>query len=267
MNILKSDAPIGFFDSGVGGLTVLNKVKKIMPNESFIFYGDTLHVPYGDKTKEQLLEYSKNILKFFEQKGCKAVVMACNTTSSVIYDDIKDDYDFKLYPVVQSVGKILSQLPIERLGVFATKATIDSGAYEKEVNKYNKGIKVFGQFCPNWVNIVENDLTKDLASIAVIKKDLDKMLTNKPEKIVLGCTHYPYLINILSIFAPKDMFIDPAVPFAQYIKDDLTQNNLINNSSGHFEEFYVSSAPEKFKQAAKMFYNLKQNPKLLTFYT
>ena len=136
MNILKSDAPIGFFDSGVGGLTVLNKVKKIMPNESFIFYGDTLHVPYGDKTKEQLLEYSKNILKFFEQKGCKAVVMACNTTSSVIYDDIKDDYDFKLYPVVQSVGKILSQLPIKRLGVFATKATIDSGAYEKEVNKY-----------------------------------------------------------------------------------------------------------------------------------
>ena len=191
--------------------------------------------------------------------------MACNTTSSVIYDDIKDDYDFKLYPVVQSVGKILSQLPIKRLGVFATKATIDSGAYEKEVNKYNKDIKVFGQYCPNWVSIVENDLTKDINSIAIIKNDLDKMLTCNPEKIILGCTHYPYLLNILSVFAPKDMFIDPAIHFAQYIKDDLTENNLLTDSSNRFEEFYVSSAPEKFKLAAKMFYNLKQNPKLLTF--
>ena len=146
MNTLKSDAPIGFFDSGVGGLTVLNKVKKIMPNESFIFYGDTLHVPYGEKTKEQLLEYSTNILKFFEQKGCKAVVMACNTTSSVIYNDIKDKYNFKLYPVVQSVVEIFSQLAIKRLGVFATRATIESNAYANEIHKYNSEMEVFGQY-------------------------------------------------------------------------------------------------------------------------
>ena len=109
-----SDAPIAFFDSGVGGLTVLNKVKKILPNENYIYYGDTLHVPYGEKTKEQLLESSDKILKFFEQKGCKAVVMACNTTSSVIYDDIKNKYNLKLYPIVQSVAEILAKEPIER---------------------------------------------------------------------------------------------------------------------------------------------------------
>ena len=97
LNSIDNNAPIAFFDSGVGGLTVLNKVKKILPNENFISFGDTLHVPYGEKTKEQLLEYSDDIIKFFESKGCKAVVMACNTTSSVIYDDICGKYNVKLY--------------------------------------------------------------------------------------------------------------------------------------------------------------------------
>ena len=118
-NKLNSDSPIAFFDSGIGGLTVLNKVKKVLPNESFIYYGDTVHMPYGEKTKEQLLEYSDNIFRFFEEKGCKAVVMACNTTSSVIYNDVKGKYNFKLYPIVQSVAEILSKLNISRLGVFA----------------------------------------------------------------------------------------------------------------------------------------------------
>lgn len=266
MHILKSDAPIGFFDSGVGGLTVLKKVKKIMPNESFIFYGDTLHVPYGEKSKEELLKYSANILNFFDKKGCKAVVMACNTTSSVIYDDIKDKYGFKLYPIVQSVGKIISNLPIKTLGVFATKATIESCAYQKEINKYNSEIRVLGQYCSQWVKIVENNSINSIESMAIVQNDLSKMLKNKPDKIILGCTHYPYLLNILSKFASPDMFIDPAEPFAQYIKSDLEKYELAKGVvEARFEEFYVSSSPEKFIQAAKMFYSLKSKPKLLVF--
>ncbi len=265
-NILNNNAPIGFFDSGVGGLTVLNKVKRLMPEESFIFYGDTLHVPYGDKTKEQLLDYSKNILKFFEIKGCKAVVMACNTTSSVIYDDIKNSYSFKLYPVVQSVAKILADYDIERLGVFATKATINSQAYSREIHKYNQNMNVFGQYCPNWVSIVEENLTQEPESISIVKKDFDKMLKNSPEKIVLGCTHYPFLLNILTEFAPADMFIDPAIFLAEYIKEDLAKNNLLCPSNpNRFEEFYVSSNPAKFKSCAKMFYELTSNPELKIF--
>ena len=109
-NNFDADSPIAFFDSGIGGLTVLNKVKKILPDENYLYYGDTAHVPYGEKTKEQLLDYSADILKFFEQKHCKAVVMACNTTSSVIYDEIRDKYNFKLYPIVQSVAKKFCQV-------------------------------------------------------------------------------------------------------------------------------------------------------------
>ena len=264
-NKLNSDSPIAFFDSGIGGLTVLNKVKKVLPDESFIYYGDTVHMPYGEKTKEQLLEYSDNIFRFFEEKGCKAVVMACNTTSSVIYNDVAGKYNFKLYPSVQSVAEVLSGLNIKRLGIFATRATIESKAYSKNIARYNQNIEVFGQFCPDWVHFVEENSMDKPENIKIIKADLDKMLANEPERIVLGCTHYPFLLDVLSQFAPKDMFIDPALYFAEYIKNDLTENNLITQAANRFEEFYVSSSPELFKSSSKMFYDVENMPELLTF--
>ncbi len=265
LNDINSNAPIAFFDSGIGGLTVLNKVKKLLPYENFIYYGDTLHMPYGEKTKEQLLEYSDNIFKFFESRGCKAVVMACNTTSSVVYEEVKDNYNFKLYPIVQSVAEILSKLNIERLGVFATRATIESKAYENNIAKYNPNIKVFGQFCPDWVHFVEENSMEETKNIEIIKFDLDKMLSNNPQKIVLGCTHYPFLLDILSRFTPKDMFIDPALYFSEFIKNDLAKYGLLRQAGTGFEEFYVSSSPELFMSSSKMFYDIKEVPQLLTF--
>lgn len=262
----ENNSPIGFFDSGVGGLSVLKEVKRLLPHENYLYYGDTVHVPYGEKAKEQLISYSKNILKFFHGRGCKAVVMACNTTSSTVYEDIKDLYSFKLYPVVQSVAKVLSSFDIERLGIFATKSTINSQAYPREISKYNSKIKVYGQYCPDWVGFVEKNLVKEPKSIKVIKSDLDKMMQNKPDKIVLGCTHYPYLLPVLTKFAPQDVFIDPAIPFAKYIAQDLKRNNLLNSAiSGGSEEFYVSSNPAQFKDSAKMFYPIDKKVNLLTF--
>lgn len=258
--------PIAFFDSGVGGLTVLHHLKKLLPDENYLYFGDTLHVPYGEKTKNQLIEYSDNILNFFNSLGCKAVVMACNTTSSVIYDDIKGKYDFKLYPIVQTVSKVLSKLKISNLGVFATKATIESKAYEREIAKYNPNIKVFGQYCPNWVKIVENNTLNLPENIEIVKKDLELMLKNNPENIVLGCTHYPFLKGILSKFAPEDLFIDPAVYFAELIVSDLKKNALLKNSNSDGDvKFFVSSNPQKFKDSAKLFYDIKELPQLVTF--
>lgn len=267
MSILNNlnEQPIGFFDSGIGGLTVLNKVKKILPQENYIYYGDTLHMPYGEKTKEQLLFYSDAIFKFFEQKGCKAVVMACNTTSSVVYDDVKNKYGFKLFPIVQSVAKILAELDVDRLGVFATRATIESGVYSREISKYNQVMEVFGQFCPQWVHIVEEHTMNSPENIDIIKRDLDRMLENKPDKIVLGCTHYPFLLETLAKFAPREMFIDPAIAFADFIKAELDKDNLLNTCADPTESFYVSSEPHQFKIASKMFYDVKEEPRLLTF--
>lgn len=265
LNNYDKNSPIAFFDSGLGGLTVLNKVKKILPNEDCIYYGDTLHMPYGEKTKEQLLEYSDNIFKFFQKQGCKAVVMACNTTSSVIYDTVKDKYDFKLFPIVQSVSKILAQLPINRLGIFATRATITSKAYSKGIAKYNKKMQVFGQFCPDWVHIVEEHSMDSEKSREIIKQDLERMLLNKPEKIVLGCTHYPFLLGVLSEFAPEEMFIDPAIHFANHIKQELGKMDLLSSKTTSSDKFYVSSNPENFQKASKMFYELNEPPELLVF--
>lgn len=262
---IDNNAPIAFFDSGIGGLTVLNKVKAILPNEKFLYYGDTLHMPYGEKTKEQLLEYSDNIFKFFESKGAKAVVMACNTTSSVIYEEVKDKYNFKLYPIVQSVSKILASLDVKTLGIFATRATIESGAYQNEIAKYNPEINVVGQYCPNWVHIVEENSMNSEENQAIILSDLEKMLQNKPEKIVLGCTHYPFLTSVLSKLVPESMFIDPAVDFANFIKQDLQKSNLLATDGISSEEFYVSSNPELFQSSAKMFYDVKELPELLLF--
>lgn len=263
MHILNKNASIGFFDSGVGGLTVLKELKKILPDESYIFIGDTKHVPYGDKTKQELLSYSDKILGYFEQREVKAVVMACNTTSSVIYEDIKNKYPFKLYPLVQSCAEIFSALDVKKLGVFGTKATIKSGAYEKEIHKYNKDIDVIGQYCPDWVKIVENNSVDIDNNIKIIKSDLEKMLKNKPDKIILGCTHYPYLLRVLEKYAPKEMFIDPSPVFASFIKEDLQCNNLLSENKECAEEIFVTSSPDNFKQASAMFYKTDKTPQLL----
>lgn len=260
MTTSRNNLPIGFFDSGVGGLTVLKEVRKLLPNENIIYFGDTAHVPYGEKTKEQLLEYSDKILNFFDQKKCKAVVMACNTTSSTIYEDIKNKYYFKIYPIVQYISKILGKANLQRLGIFATKATINSGAYEKEIAKYSSETKIYGRACPEWVKIVEDNTIEKPESIEIIKNDLNIMLRMDPQKIVLGCTHYPFLLPVLTQFAPEELFIDPAKYFASAININLIQSCLKNESDTQpYEEFYVSSEPEKFKESAKMFYDIKTN--------
>ena len=268
MRILNNDkfAPIAFFDSGVGGLTVLNHIKKILPYENYIYYGDTIHMPYGEKSKEELLNFSEPIFRFFERKNCKAVVMACNTTSSMIYEDVKDKYNFTIYPIVQSVAKIIAQMNINSLGVLATRGTIESNAYPNQINKYNKNMKVSGHFCPQWVHIVENNLIDLPESIEIVKSDLDEILKFNPDKIVLGCTHYPYLLNLLSNLKSRDTFIDPAQYFASFISEDLEAKNLLNDylSAGTCE-YYVSSNPKAFKSVGNLFCNIDKKPILLKF--
>ncbi len=260
----KKNKPIAFFDSGVGGLTVYARLKEILPMEDYIYYGDTKHMPYGEKTKEELLEYADKIFDFFIKKDAKAVVMACNTTSSVIYDTIKDKYNIKIYPLIQSVSRSIAGLPIKKLGVFATPATVNSNAYKKELQKYNPNIEVIQIACREWVRIVEENKINHPESITLVKKNFDDMMSHNPEKIILGCTHFPYLTDIFTKFVSKHIFIDPSTYFAEFIKDDLIKNNLTSRSGGN-EEIYVSANPESFMLSAKMFYELKEAPVLKCF--
>ena len=257
----KSDKyrPIGLFDSGVGGLTVYKELKTLLSSEDYIYLGDTLNMPYGEKSENELTEIARKIFDFFAAKHVKAVVMACNTTSAICYDKLKDDYDFKIYPVIQSVSKIISNLTVNRIGVFAAPATVNSHAY----SKYIVGKDVFEVACPEWVKIVENNeiLTQD--SIQKVKSKIDEMMEFRPEKIILGCTHYPYLADIIGQFYKKENLINPAKYFAEFIKEDLSKCDLLGVNGGGYENIYVSAEPVKFMLSAEKFYEISKLPKLL----
>lgn len=255
---------LAFFDSGVGGVTVFKQVKALLPKEDYIYFGDMKNLPYGEKSKKELIEITDKIFKFFETQDVKAVIMACNTTSANTYDDLKDKYSFKIYPIIQSCASVIAKLPIKKIGILATDATIKSGAYGRELKKHNPKLEVFESGCPPWVGIVEDNKQKELKSVACVESYLGKMLYNFPDKIVLGCTHYPYLMDVLAKFTSKDMFIDPSVYFAEFIKNDLAKNGLLNKKiTEGSEEFFVGAYPEKFKETASRFYPIKELPKVI----
>ena len=237
---------------------MLSEFRRILPDEDCIYFGDTLHMPYGEKSKEQLLKFSKKAFSFFESRGVKAVVMACNTTSATVYDVLKNDYPFKLYPIIQSVTEILANLNIKKIGVFATPATINSHAYKNGINAVNKNMSVIEIPAPEWVKIVENGTAKSDFAQQEIRIRMENMMKHSPEKIVLGCTHFPFLISELEKYAPATMFINPAKSFAEYIKRDLEKLKALHDRQIRgSEEFFVSSEPKKFVQTAQLFYPVK----------
>lgn len=259
-----NEKPIAFFDSGVGGLTVYSKVKKLLPNENFVYFGDLKNIPYGEKSKEELIKIADRIFKFFEEKDVKAVVMACNTTSANTYDILKDKYKFKIYPIIQCCASVIAQMPVKKIGIFATDATIKSGVYGRELKKHNPKLETFEMSCPPWVGIVEEQKQNEQKSVACVESYLGKMLENFPDKIILGCTHYPYLMGVLAKYTPKDMFIDPSEYFATYIKNDLAKLDMLNKTGVGSEEFLVSANPEAFQKAGSMFYPIKELPKVVS---
>lgn len=254
---------IAFLDSGVGGITVFEKLKKLLPYENYLYLGDLKNFPYGNKSYDELLDITTKNFDYFKTLGIKALVMACNTTSATVYEELKGKYDFKIYPIIQSTASVIAKLPVKKIGVFATEATIKNGAYGRELKKHNPDLEVFELACPSWVKIVEEKSQNEPESIEQVKFYLEKMLENQPDKIILGCTHYPYLLEVLEKFAPRELFIDPSEFFAKFIKSDLGLKDLLNENSEGSEKFLVSASPEKFKEAASLFYSLKTLPEVV----
>lgn len=255
---------IGVMDSGVGGLTVLKQMLDICPNEHYIYFGDTKNLPYGEKTKQELIIAAKKVFDFYAEKKVKAVIMACNTTSATVYDELKDNYDFTIYPIIQIVSKCLAMdKKLKKIAVMATKATVDSHKYAIELKKNNAEIDVYEQACPLWVPVVERKLT-NYDEKEIISGYLNEVLKFSPQKVILGCTHYPYLLNKISKYADESLFINPAKIFANYIKEDLNAKKLLCESQEGCVEYFASSNPEKFKENAKLFLEIEQKPELIT---
>lgn len=255
---------IGVYDSGIGGTTVFKDLNKLLENENYIYFGDTKNLPYGTKSKEELLAISSSIFDFFAKKNVKAVVMACNTTSSMVYDEIKSRYDYEIYPIIQIAAKCIAPRYNGKMGVLATIGTVGSNKYKQALLKNNKNLEVFQQACPDWVKIVESGDYTSKKNLEIIEKCLRPLIEKGCKNIILGCTHYPYLTQVLTQMSEgKVNFINPSMDFTKFIKEDLTRKNLLSEKRLYEPEFFVSSNPEAFKIASKGFYELDKLPQLV----
>lgn len=248
---MQSNAPIGVFDSGLGGLSVFGELKKILPNENFIYFGDNANVPYGEKSREQLVSFSRNILDYFASCGVKMVLMACNTSSAVTLNLVKDEYDFDVLGLIEPVSKYLAEQDVERVGVIATSATINSNAYRDTILKYSDK-EVFQVACPGLVEIVEEGRIETAEARALVSKYVEPLLAQSVAKIVLGCTHYPFLGGIIEDLAQdKDILINPAEFLAQEAYAILKSRDSLNSAGDGTTQFFTSKDPEDFVRVGK----------------
>lgn len=263
---------IGLFDSGVGGLSVLRAIIQSGINDDFVYFGDTKNVPYGTKTKEEILSYTREIMRFFMENGVESAIMACNTSSALVYDELCAEFSdrIKIYPLIQSVAPFFTDEK-ETIGVMATKATVKSFAYTKEIMKQNKNAKVIELECQDFVRIVENRLYDDAGAIRYIKEKAEQLKNAGCKKVILGCTHFPYLAPILSKFAAGVEFIDPAKYLVEVVKKGLAKNGYFGVDAGAAGsaktfstfKFYVSKDPEGFKRSGSIFFDIKDEVRLM----
>ena len=247
---------IGLLDSGVGGLSVLRRLYEIMPDKNYIFFGYTKNVPHGTKTPEQIFSYTKKILEFFIAKNVKNVVFACNTTSAVAYDELKKYFSSKLniFPLIQTVAKpaIEGLADNDTIAILATRATINSHKYKTEIEKINSKINVLELDCTGFVEIVENRTYNDESSLNLIKSKLDIVRAHNAKRVVLGCTHYPYLEPIFKNILNVEYF-DPAASLSSVVKAKIGEG-----ANGGQIKCFVSKNPENFIKSAKMFFDIQK---------
>jgi len=266
MNKMNDNRPIGVFDSGVGGLSVLKKLVKKLPDENYIYFGDTARVPYGEKSREQLLDFSREILNWYKSLNVKAVLMACNTSSAVTLNELKDNYDFPILGLIQPTADYISSLDINKVGIIATSATVKSGAYSKSIKNCSKGIEVFETPCPGLVEIVESGKINDLESKQIVEKYINTLTSQNVEKIVLGCTHYPFLSDVINdILERDDMLIDPACCLVEQAFEVLNNLGLINSEGQGSRKYYVSGDVDSFINVARIFYEDCQSAEQINF--
>lgn len=248
------DRAIGIFDSGLGGLTIFKQVRRQMPNENIIYFGDTAHVPYGSKSKETVTEYSINIAKFLEGKNVKLILIACNTASALALAAVKRQVKVPVLGVITPGAKCAAKTSAGKsVVVLATESTVKSKAYPKHIKKIDKGIKVAQYSCPLFVPVIEEGLTDDPITDLVIKKYLEpvKSLKADADTVILGCTHYPVIKkNIAKVFGPGVVLVDSAEEIAKEAKELLTKKGMLKKSGKGKVQMYASDSPARFEKLA-----------------
>lgn len=250
---------IGIFDSGLGGLTVVKEIMNLLPNEQIFYLGDTARMPYGTKTKETIIRFSKENTAFLLKKNVKIIVVACNTASALALKEIKKTFDIDIIGVIEAGARAAVEMTKnKRIGIIGTKATILSGAYIAGIKKYDSKCNVFGQSAPLLVPLVEEGWLTNKETESILRNYLESFKTKKIDTLVLGCTHYPLLKPLIKKILPKVTIIDSAMEMAKTVRAILEARDMTaqrNNRSK--SEFFVTDTPDTFNKVGKMF--LKKN--------
>lgn len=249
--------PIGVFDSGIGGLTVANAILKHLPNEELIYFGDTAHMPYGEKSADAIRYYCLRIVKFLLEKNCKIIVIACNSAASAAYKILLDFFGKEVL-FVNVVDPLVERVYTEgyhKVGVIATKATIKTGVYEQKLKELQPDLKVISLATPLLAPMIEEGFFHDKISHSVIENYLSYPDFEGIEAMLLACTHYPLIkTDIEAFFNNKVKIYDSTDVVAEEVKRKLAEHNLLNDKKRHEHHFYVSDYTESFERSTKVFF-------------
>ena len=249
----KKMAPIGVFDSGVGGLTVAREISRQLPYENIVYFGDTARVPYGSKSQNTIIRFSEQIIRFLRTKQVKAIVIACNTASALALDAVKDEFDLPIIGVVIPGARAAVEATTNgKVGVVGTEATVQSGMYTKVIQGMNPKIEVIEKACPLFVPLVEEGFKEHIVTREIIEYYLESMRNTDIDAMILGCTHYPLLRSkIREYMGDKIQIVNPAYETAMDLKRLLEEEANDETTEHHSEySFYVSDAAEKFRKFA-----------------
>ncbi len=251
------DQPIGIFDSGVGGLTVAHAIKQLMPGESLVYFGDTAHLPYGDKSAESISYYSHRITEFLLEHKAKVVLVACNSASASAFDSLLKDFKGKtiLLDVIDPVVDYLAERSFRKIAVIGTKRTITSGSYETKIQKVSPSTSVVSMATPLLVPMIEEGFIYDDISNAIIRTYLSHQSLSDIQALILGCTHYPIIKNQISKFFNFNVeVIDSSRIVAMLLRKTLEEKDLLNDTGKVKDLFYISDYTPYFSKIAKMFF-------------
>ena len=248
----KDDRPIGVFDSGLGGLTVLNDLAKSFPNQSYVYLGDLANLPYGNKSKNNIIKCSVSCANFLIEKNVKGVIIACNTSSSYAYKKLKDSLSIPVYDVINPCAESVSKSNLKKIAIIGTEKTIESNLYFDIIQSFNKKIQIYNVACPLFVPIVEEGLENSSIAISVINMYLKNLKKLDIQGLVLGCTHYPVLIKSLkSYFNNSIKIFKSGKALADKYKE--TGASVHNKNNPVKIKYYVTDLPDRFVKYGNKF--------------
>jgi glutamate racemase len=255
---LSKEQPVGVFDSGIGGLTVAHAIRKILPHESMIYFGDTAHLPYGDKSEAAIQAYSVKIADVLLKKRCKVIVIACNSASSAAYELLKEyvGKNIRIINVIDPMIELASlELKGKPIGLIGTKRTVQSGVYVRKLHELNKNIIVHSLATPLLAPMVEEGFFNNQISHEIIAQYLSDPSLNGIEALILACTHYPLIkTEISAYYQGKMKILDSSEIVAVALQQYLEKENLLNENESANHHFLVSDYTESFEASARMFF-------------